>query len=197
MRSFFYLAAFAIVAVVSGSPASAEPKNFKLDPEHLTISFLVQHIGFAKTLGVFREATGAVVFDEAGSALKSIDVSVKTASVDTGHKARDKHVRGGDFLNAGKHPTMRFVMTGAKKTAKRKGVITGNLTMRGKTHPVKLNVVWNKSGRYPFGKKQYVVGVSARGKIKRSKWGMTYAVGNGLVGDEVEIIIEAELIRQD
>ena len=197
LRSFFAMAAFVIAAALAGNQASAEPRNFKLDPEHLTISFLVQHIGFAKTLGVFRQASGSVVFDEARSALKSIDVSVKAASVDSGHKARDKHVRGKDFLHAGKHPTIRFVMTSAKKTSKRKGVITGNLTMRGQTHPVKLNVTWNKSGKYPFGKKQYVVGVSARGTIKRSKWGSTYAVANGVVGDKVELIIEAELIRQD
>lgn len=197
MRSLICMAVLMITATVGGTSASAEPRNFKLDPEHLTISFLVQHIGFAKTLGVFREAAGVAVFDEKAPALKAVDVSIRTSSIDTGHKARDKHVRGSDFLDARNHPTMRFVMTGAKKTAARKGVITGNLTMRGQTHPVKLNATWNKSGTYPFGDKHYAVGVSARGTLKRSQWGMTYGVANSIVGDDVEILIEAELIRQD
>ncbi len=196
LRFLFCVAAVTIAAVVSASTVSAEPRKFKLDPEHVTVAFLVHHIGFAKTLGVFRKASGTVVFDADGPSLKSVDVSVQTASVDTGHRARDKHVRGSDFLDSRKHPTMRFVLTGSKKKGGRKGVVTGNLTLRGKTRPVSLNVTWNKAGAYPFGDKHEVVGISARGTLKRSRWGMTYAVKNGLVGDKVEIIIEAELIRQ-
>ncbi len=189
-------AGFVCAIFIGTGTAFAEPREFRLDPEHLTVAFLVDHIGFAKTLGVFREATGKIVFDEKKPALESIDVSVKTGSVDTAHKARDKHIRSGDFLDADDHPTMRFVLTGAQKKGDRTGTITGNLTLRGQTHPVTLDVTWNKSGEYPFGDKRYTVGISARGMIKRSQWGMTYAVDNGLIGDEVEIIIEAELIRE-
>lgn len=190
------IAGFVCAIFIGMGAASAEPREFRLDPEHLTVAFLVDHIGFAKTLGVFREATGKVVFDETKPTLESIDVSVKTGSVDTAHKARDKHIRSGDFLDADDHPDMRFVLTGSQKKGDRTGTITGDLTLRGQTHPVTLDVTWNKSGEYPFGDKRYTVGISARGMIKRSQWGMTYAVSNGLVGDEVEIIIEAELIRE-
>ncbi len=189
-------AGFMVAIFIGMGTAVAEPREFRLDPDHLTVAFLVDHIGFAKTLGVFREATGKIVFDETKPALESIDVSVKTASVDTAHEARDKHIRSGDFLDADDHPTMRFVLTGSEKTGERTGKITGDLTLRGQTHPVTLDVTWNKSGEYPFGDKRYTVGVSARGMIKRSQWGMTYAVSNGLVGDEVELIIEVELIRE-
>ena len=191
-------AAVFICAVFTGmGEAFAEPREFRLDPEHLTVAFLVDHIGFARTLGVFREATGRVVFDEKKPALESIDISVKAGSVDTAHKARDRHIRGGDFLDADDHPVMRFVLTGSQKKGGRTGTITGDLTMRGQTRPVTLDVTWNRSGNYPFGDRHYTVGVSARGTIRRSRWGMTYAVANGLVGDEVEIIVEAELIRED
>ena len=140
-----------ICAIFIGTgTAFAEPREFRLDSEHLTVAFLVDHIGFAKTLGVFREATGKVVFDEKKPALESIDVSVKTSSVDTAHKARDKHIRSGDFLDADDHPTMRFVLTGSQKKGDRTGTITGNLTLRGQTHPVTLDVTWNKSGESPL-----------------------------------------------
>ncbi|MEQ8604720.1 MAG: YceI family protein [Marivibrio sp.] len=193
------IAAGALAVGLSAGPrdAVAEPRTFTLDPAHLHVGFLVEHIGFAKTLGVFTEVEGTVVFDEAAPALQSIDVTVQTESVHTGHDRRDGHLRSDDFLAADDHPEMTFTLTGAEQTGERTGVVTGDLTMRGETHPVSLDVVWNKSGRYPFGDEQYVVGVSARGELQRSQWGMTYAVDNGLVGDTVEIIIEAELIRQD
>ena len=68
--------------------------------------------------------------------------------------------------------------------------------IRGVTRPVTLDVTWNKTGEYPFGDKHYAIGLSARTKIKRSDFGMTYALDGGLVGEEVDIILEFEAIRQ-
>lgn len=184
------------------APVRAEPRTYVLDSEHITIAFMVTHIGFAKVLGVFREAEGTIVFDQATLALESMNVTVNTQSIDTGHNARDRHIRSRDFLDAVNYPEMVFVLTGAEPTGaeptgERTGIVTGNLTLRGETRPVRLDVVWNKAGEYPYGDEHYTLGISARGEIQRSQWGMTYAIDNGLVGDAVEIIIEAELIRQD
>src|SRR5690606_28613069 len=118
-----------------------------------------------------------------------------TDSVDSHHEERDEHLRSGDFLAADDHPEIRFVMTGAEPTGERTGKVTGDLTVRGVTRPVTLDVTWNKTGPYPFGS-NYVTGISARTTLKRSEFGMTYGVENGLVGDEVEVIIELEAIRQ-
>lgn len=185
------------LAGLTAPRAQAEPRTFALDPAHLHVGFLVEHIGFAKTLGVFTEIEGTVVFDEEARSLDSIDVTIQADSVHTGHERRDDHLRGGDFLDVAAHPEIAFTLTDANPTGPRTGTITGDLTMRGETHPVTLDVTWNKSGRYPFGDEQYVVGISARGALQRSLWGMTYAVENGLVGDRVEIIIEAELVRRE
>lgn len=179
------------------APVQAEPRTYVLDSEHITIAFMVTHIGFAKVLGVFREAEGTIVFDEATLVLESMNVTVNTQSIDTGHNARDRHIRSRDFLDAGNYPEMVFVLTGAEPTGERTGIVTGNLTLRGETRPVRLDVVWNKAGEYPYGDEHYTLGISARGEIQRSQWGMTYALDIGLVGDAVEIVIEAELIRQD
>ena len=178
------------------SVAQAEPARYELDPEHVAIAFLVDHIGYAKTLGKFLEVEGSFLFDETVPSVSELEVAIAADSVFTAHERRDDHVRSNDFLAADDHPEITFVMTGAEPSGPRTGQVLGDLTIRGVTRPVSLDVTWNKSGSYPFNN-NYVTGISARTTIKRSDFGMTYAVENGLVGDEVEIIIEAEAIRQD
>ena len=187
----------ALALVVSLPQASqAAPAKYEIDESHMTIGFLVTHIGFAKTFGLFREASGSFVFDEEALTLEDVKVVVETDSVWSNHDKRDDHLRGSDFLDTDKFPEMTFVGTKAEKTGERTGKITGDLTLLGQTHPLVLDVTWNKSGTYPFGDKHYAIGISARGTLKRSLYGMTYAVAGDIVGDEVELIIEIEGIRQ-
>jgi len=192
-----FLAVIGLTTAFLPGPAEAEPRSYRLDHEHMNIAFLVQHLNFARVLGVFHEAEGSIVFDEEGPALQSIEVSVATASVDTRHEARDNHLRSGDFLDSDNYPQMTFSMTGAQQTGERAGSVTGDLTLAGETRPMVLDVTWIDAGNYPFGDRHYAIGISARGSILRSEWGMTYGVADGLVGDEIEIIIEAEFIRED
>ncbi|MEM9045297.1 MAG: YceI family protein [Pseudomonadota bacterium] len=186
--------AFAL-AMISGI-ATAQPATYKIDPAHTTVGFWVMHIGYAKTFGQFTEVEGSYVFDEETKTLSDVSVSVPTASVFTANDARDGHVKNADFLDVGKFPAMTFTATGGEVTGDRQGTVTGDLTLLGVTKPVTLDVTWNKSGAYPFGHKKHTMGVSARGMVKRSDFGMTYALG-GIVGDEVEIVIEMEAIRED
>ena len=191
------LAVIGLTLAFMPGPASAEPQSYRLDHEHMNIAFLVQHLSFASVLGMFHEAEGSIVFDEEGLALQSIDVSVATASVDTHHNFRDNHLRSRDFLDSSNYPDMTFTMTSAQQTGERTGAITGELTLVGETRPMTLDVEWKDSGNYSFGDRHYAIGISARGSILRSEWGMTYGVADGLVGDEIVIIIEAEFIRED
>ncbi len=196
-RKAFGLIAAALLGGGLLTPAAqAEPARYQLDPEHVTVAFLVEHIGYAKTLGRFLEVEGSFVFDESVPALSDLQVTIETESVFTAHEQRDEHVRSDDFLDAGAHPEITFVMTGTEQTGPRRGKVMGDLTVRGVSQPVTLDVTWNKSGKYPYNE-NYVTGISARTTVKRSDFGMTYALDNGLVGDEVEILIEAEAIRQD
>jgi len=194
------IAALVLAGSLAGAavaaPAQAEPHRYVLDPEHVTVAFLFGHIGYAKTLGQFLEVEGGFVFDETVPSVSDLEVTISADSVFTAHERRDDHVRSDDFLAAGDHPDIRFVMTRADQTGPRTGTVTGDLTIRGVTNPVTLDVTWNKSGKYPFND-NYVTGISARGTVARSDYGMTYALENGLVGDTVEILIEAEAIRQD
>jgi polyisoprenoid-binding protein YceI/phosphatidylglycerophosphate synthase len=196
------LAIILFLGIVSTtSVALAEPVRYKIDPDHLSIGFLVDHIGYQKTLGMFRKAGGSYLFDESSGALSDIEVVIETESVFSNHRKRDEHLRSADFLNSKEFPRMVFRAKGAERTGERTYSIKGNLELLGKSKPVTLLATWNKSAEYPFGggllgEKPYVMGVSARGSFQRSAYGMNYAVDNGWVGDEIELIIEFEAIRQ-
>jgi polyisoprenoid-binding protein YceI len=194
MRFANILAALGLLAA-SSIPAKAEPARYEIDPAHLSVGFLVHHIGYADTLGQFLTAEGSFMFDEEARTVTDIEVSIDAASVFSNNEERDNHVRGGDFLSVAEHPMITFLGTSAEATSDTTGTVTGDLTIRGITQPVTLDVTMNKIGPYPFGD-NYVVGVSARTSIKRSEFGMVYAVENGWVGDDVEIILEFEAIRQ-
>lgn len=188
--------AVVLAVAVAGTPAAAAPHRYVLDPSHLSVGFMVMHIGFAKTLGMFKEAKGSFVFDAEKPAVSDIEVTINAASVFTNHAARDDHLRNADFLYVEKYPEITFRGTSAQQTGPRTGKVTGDLTIRGVTRPVTLDVTWNRSGTYPFGDKHEAIGISARTTIKRSEFGMTYALAGDLVGDDVEIILEFEAIRQ-
>ena len=204
MRVHLMKTAIVWAALAAGSPllmstAHAQAARYELDPDHTTVAFLVDHIGYAKVLGMFRSARGSYRFDEATATLSEVRIEVETASVFSNQRKRDDHLKGPDFLNSGEFPRMVFTATGAKRTGDKTFDISGQLELLGKSQPLTLQATWNKSAESPLGgplRKPYVMGVSARGSFKRSAYGMTYAVANGWVGDEVPLIIEFEAVRQ-
>ena len=188
--------ASALVMLAGAGSAHAEPHTYQIDAEHFGISFSVDHLGFADTLGLFLKAQGSFVYDEKTRVLSSGRVVVDAKSVFTNHDARDKHVRDDDFLAAKAHPDIVFVADSYEPTSEEGGRLAGKLTLRGQTHPVVLDVVLNQSAVYPFGHGKPTLGVSASTTIKRSKWGMTYAIEPPMVGDEVKLVFEFEAIRE-
>lgn len=199
MKPLPSLAALALTALLGTGAALAQPQRYEIDPDHLSLGFLVDHIGYAKVLGMFRSARGSYRFDEASGTLSDVRIEVDTASVFSNQRKRDDHLKGPDFLNSGEFPRMVFTASNARRTAERQFEITGQLELLGKSQPLTLQATWNKSAESPlggFGRKPYVMGVSARGSFKRSAYGMNHAVANGWVGDTVDLIIEFEAVRQ-
>lgn len=184
-----------LAAVVFGASAMAEPARFELDPSHTTVFFTVDHIGYARTLGVFGTVSGDFMYDMDRQNLSNVQVSIDAGSVNTFHDARDGHVRNKDFLDVSNHPEITFVATGGTPTSDTGGTVTGDLTILGQTQPVTLDVKLNKAAEYPFGHKRLVLGLSLETTINRSDFGMSYAVDNGLVGDAVYIQIETEAMK--
>lgn len=186
----------ALVSLAGFSSAQAAPREFVIDDEHFSIGFLINHVGYADQLGQFLDASGRFVWDEEANELHSGEVVIEAASVFTNHSERDRHLRSDDFLHAERHDQIRFEATRWEPEADNRGTLHGELTLLGQTHPVELDVTINQRAEYPFGHERYTVGMSARTTIRRSQWGMTYAVEDGLVGDEVRMMLEFEAIAE-
>ena len=146
-------------------------------------------------LGLFAEVEGGFVYDVETQELGELRVTVRTASLETMNDARDEHVRSGDFLSVEEHPEMTFTADGGTPESETTGQVSGELTLLGETRPLVLDVTLNKAEAYPFGHERFTLGLSVRGSLSRSEWGMTYGVADGLVGDEVTLLIETEAMR--
>ena len=182
----------------TSSVTLADDETYTLDETHLSIGFLVDHAGYARTLGMFTKASGSFKYDENKSLVSDIEIIIDTSSVFTNHDKRDSHLRSPDFLNVDQYPEMTF--KGSINDLKlNPGKIAGNLTLLGITRPLILNATINKIDTYPFRvglSKPMVIGVSATASFKRSDFGMNYAVKKKLVGDEIDLIIEFEARQQ-
>lgn len=187
-----YCVVLGLAATLASSPLLAAAQRYTLDPAHTTVAFLVEHVGYAKTLGYFSDVSGSFAYDQETGQVSEVVITVKTASLQSAHDARDKHVRGKDFLNTKKHPSMEF--TAAQASVQGDGVaeVAGELRLLGQKRPLTLSARLNKAEKYPFGHKKFTLGISARGELQRSDYGMDYGVANALVGDTVELIIETE-----
>jgi polyisoprenoid-binding protein YceI len=181
-------AALAAAALI-GVSAPARAADYVIDLSHSHVLFMVDHLGFAKMIGLFADFSGKFSFDPANVGGSKLNVSIKTDSLQTQFAARDADLKGADWFNVTEFPDMTFVGTSYAKKDDQHGTITGNLTLHGVTKPVTLDVVLNKVGQNPLDKKNSA-GFSARGKLKRSEFGMKAYLGP--IGDEVDLIIEIE-----
>lgn len=196
MLSLHSLALAGLLVLLAPASARAEPARYVIDPEHVSVGFLVEHIGYAKTLGMFRKVSGEYRFDEATGGLEDLRIEIDAASVYSAHDKRDEHLRGRDFLDVKRFPQLVYTATAAKRRGERDYVIEGELELLGQRRSVTLEATVNKRAPYPLAlaplRRAPVMGISARGSFRRSAFGMMYAVENGWVGDEIELIIELE-----
>jgi len=186
------LGLLALVAI----PASAEMADWEIDAEHFSIAFEAGHIGYQQQLGFFLEASGNFRYDAETRELSAGRVEVVADSIFSNNGARDNHLKGRDFLNARRNPLIVFEATEFVARGNDAGILSGNLTMIGESHPVELEVSLNKVARYPFGHRKETLGISASTTINRSQWGMDYGVANDMVGDLVRLRFEFEAMRQ-
>ena len=173
------------------------PGTFSLDPSHTHVGFSVRHMMVSKVRGQFAAVTGTVVIGDDPLA-SSVEVDVELASIDTRDEARDQHLRSADFLDAESHPTMTYRSTGVSAVGKGRFTVRGDLTVKGVTQPVELEVTYEGTARDPWGNER--IGVSATGELDREAFGLTWnqslETGGVLVGKTVRLEVEAEAIRQ-
>ena len=181
-------AAWTIVTALTGA-TGAMAADYTIDLTHSHILFFVDHIGFAKMIGLFTNFAGKFSFDPENVSASKLTVTIKTDSLRTQFTARDKDLKSAEWFDVAEFPEITFLGTEFSKKDEHTGTITGELTLHGTTKPVTLDVVLNKVGQNPFDK-QNSAGFSARATLKRSVFGMKTLLG--LIGDDVDIIIEVE-----
>lgn len=185
------------VAVLSALPAFAA--DYDLDSSHSSAQFSVRHMMVSTVRGQFDKVSGTVSFDEKDLAKAKISVTIDASSIDTREPKRDDHLRSPDFFDVKQFPTVTFVSTKVAKGPGGKYLVTGDLTMRGVTRPVTLTAdAPTAPVKSPWGKS--VRGVYATGKLNRKDFGLNWnkalEAGGVLVGDEVQLVIDAELLEK-
>jgi polyisoprenoid-binding protein YceI len=183
------LSALSTIVTLLVSATVGQAADYTIDPTHSHILFMIDHLGFAKIVGLFSDFNGNLSFDTNNVPGSKLNVTIKTDSLQTQFAARDKDLKGADWFNVTEFPEMTYVGSEFVKKDERTGTVTGKLTMHGVTKPVTLNVVVNKVGQNPLDKIDSA-GFSARGTFKRSDFGMKTFLG--AIGDDVDLIIEIE-----
>lgn len=172
--------------------------TWTIDASHAEVGFAVRHLMISTVRGRFGGVEGTVVLDEANPANSRADVTIDVGSIDTRQEMRDNHLRSPDFFDAANHPAMRFVSKKVEGDVGDDFRLIGDLTIRGTTREVALDVSVTGRGMDPWGNER--AGFEAKGKISRGDFGLTYnqslETGGVVVGDEVKISIDVELIKQ-
>ena len=176
----------------------AAQSTWAFDQAHSSVNFTVRHMVVSKVRGRFTKWDGTLAMDETNPAGGSVEVSIDAGSIDTGVEQRDGHLKSPDFFDVAKYPTLTFRSTKVEAAGAGALRVTGELTMHGVTRPVVLDVEYSGSAKDPWGGVR--AGFSARTTIDRKDFGLTYnqllETGGVLVGETVEITIEAEMVKQ-
>lgn len=169
---------------------------WRVDPSHSSVGFSVKHMMIATVRGKFGEFDGTLEVDESGSG-RAIG-TVKAASIDTGDETRDEHLRSADFFDAAEHPELRFESTAVEALEDGRFKVTGEITIRGVTRTVELEVEVQGTGRDPYGNER--VALEARGELNRKdfglNWNKTLEAGGALVGDTVKLALDLSAIHE-
>ncbi|AGH94481.1 YceI family protein [Pseudobdellovibrio exovorus] len=172
--------------------------KWQIDPTHSSVSFSIKHMMIAKVHGGFEKLSGTLTYDAQNAAASAVDVSIDASSINTREPQRDAHLKSADFFDVEKFPQITF------KSKKVEGSgdelkVTGDLSIHGVTKEVTLDVEGpSEELKDPYG--NIKIGVSASTKIKRKDFGLTWnaalEAGGVLVGDDVNITLEVQFVKQ-
>jgi polyisoprenoid-binding protein YceI len=159
--------------------------------QHAFVNFKISHLGYSWLYGTFKDFDGSFSFDEKNPQASKVNVTLGTASVDSNHAERDKHIRGSNFLDVAKYPTATFVSTSVKSTGEGRADVTGNLTLHGVTKPVVIAAKFIGQGDDPWG--GYRAGFEGTTTLPLKDFNIE---GPGPASQEVELIISVEGVRK-
>ena len=180
------------------TPASTSTITWNLDPAHSRAEFKVKHMMISNVKGSFKGLSGTLVEDPADPTRSRVEASIDISTINTGDDQRDAHLKSADFFHHEQHPTMTFKSTRVEKKGEEEYVVTGDLTMRSVTKEVTFAVEGPSApAKDPWGNTR--IGLSATTKINRKDFGLNWnaalEAGGILVGDAVQITVDAQFIR--
>jgi polyisoprenoid-binding protein YceI len=172
--------------------------NWQLDPYHTQVEFAAKHLGMMTVRGHFAEVSAKADIDPDHPETSSVEVAIQTDSIRTHNETRDNDLRSSNFLEVDKYPTITFRSTRVEAAGTDRFTLTGDLTIKGNTRPVTLQVV--KYGEFNDPNMMgHRIAYSAEGQINRKEFGLSFNMmldGKFVVSDEIKIMIEGELVEQ-
>ena len=188
--------ALIVLLAALATPAHADgPEPYAIDPVHTRVMFAVEHAGFSKALGTVSGSTGALLFDPEDWTAARLDVRVPMAAIDLGDEGWNRATLARNLLDAQQHPEARFVSRDVTPVDEDTARACGELTLRGVTRPLCMDVTLNALKRHPMPPFRRTAGFSATATLSRADYGIT--AWKSVIGDEVELRIEAEAVRDD
>jgi polyisoprenoid-binding protein YceI len=185
-----FLAAASAFAAPGGASGAT---TYEIDPNHTNVIASWSHFGFSNPAAQFGQVDGNIVYDADNVGASSVAVTIPLAGLNSFVPDFDEHLKSSDFFDAAKYPNITFKSTKVEAAGKGKLKVTGDLTIKDKTKPVVLDVTINKLGTHPFAKPpRPAAGFDAVVKLKRSEFGLGYAVPN--VSDDVNLRITTEAL---
>ncbi|MFL5241698.1 MAG: YceI family protein [Gemmataceae bacterium] len=182
------LMAFSFSALLAFVAAPVQAADYAVDDSHSSVTFKIGHLGISEVHGRFDDMAGSFEIDKGEPEKSSFMLTIKTESVDTNNKKRDDHLRSPDFFNVKQFPAITFKSTKVALAKDKTYVVTGDLTMHGKTKSISFNLKGGKEVEFPKGTKR--VGFTTELTLKRSEFGMEKMAP--AIGDEVQIAISIE-----
>jgi polyisoprenoid-binding protein YceI len=190
-RIYIPFVAFCLGFLVAGA-ASAD--SYEIDPAHTQVIFKVRHLGITTVTGTFGTFSGAFDFDPADFETASVSAAIDVASIDTGVEARDNHLRTSDFFDVENHPEITFKSTKVQNIEGKSFELVGDLTMRGVTKPVTLDIEFVGTATDPYENEK--AAFTASTEINRMdfgvSWGAVLETGGLVVSEEVRILLEVQ-----
>lgn len=195
-RALTQALSLALLLLAMPAITAAAPAVYKVDSDHSGVSFTIRHF-VSNVPGRFKDFDGVIKYDAQNPAASSVNFTIQAASIDTDNADRDNHLRGADFFDVEKFPTLTFSSTSIKAVDADTLEVTGDLTLKGVTKKVTVPVELLGSVKTPRGEK---AGFETAFKLDRKEYGVNWnrvmEAGGALLGDEVKINISVEADRQ-
>jgi polyisoprenoid-binding protein YceI len=180
---------------VATDPKQAPSGTYEIEPRHTQVVFAIAHFGLTDFYGRFDKVSGELNFDPADPTKSTTSIDIDTSSLDTPNAQLNSELQGTATFDTAHFPSATFKSTSVTRTGPNAGKIAGDLTIKGITKPVILDVVYNGGLQSPLGGNAYLVGFHATTSIKRSDFNMTGTMWSSLVGDDVKLTIEALFVQ--